>query len=49
MFIFAAAAATLMAQIAAERSQLARKITLFRPELALQILKPAARTGFANR
>jgi flavin-dependent dehydrogenase len=38
-----------MEQIKTERPQLAGKIFMFKPELALQVMKPAARTGFANR
>ena len=38
-----------LAQIQQERPQLARKIAMFRPELVLQLVKPAARMGFPNR
>ena len=38
-----------MARIAKERPERARKISRFRPDLALQLIKPAARSGFPNR
>ena len=38
-----------LAQIQQEQPQLARKIAMFRPELVLQLVKPAARMGFPNR
>jgi len=37
-----------LVQIQQERPQLARKIAMFRPELVLQLVKPAARMGFPN-
>jgi len=38
-----------MGRIEQERPDLARKISMFRPEMALQLIKPAARSGFPNR
>lgn len=38
-----------MGRIEQERPELARKISRFRPDLALQLIKPAARSGFPNR
>ena len=37
-----------LAQIAEERPVIAKKIAMFRPELVLQLIKPAARMGFPN-
>jgi flavin-dependent dehydrogenase len=37
-----------MDRVKKERPQLAKKITMFRPETALSIIKPAARKGFPN-
>jgi hypothetical protein len=38
-----------MRGIKQERPDLARKISRFRPDLALQLIKPAALSGFPNR
>ena len=37
-----------MQQIEKQRPDLARKILRFRPDMALQLIKPAARMGFPN-
>jgi len=38
-----------MGRIEQERPDLARKISCFRPDMALLLIKPAARSGFPNR
>jgi flavin-dependent dehydrogenase len=38
-----------MLRLEQERPVLAKKIAAFRPEMALQLIKPAARSGFSNR
>jgi hypothetical protein len=38
-----------MGRIEQERPDLARKISRFRPDMALQLIRPAARSGFPNR
>ncbi len=38
-----------MQQVGRERPALAKKIGMFRPELVLDLIKPAARMGFPNR